>query len=465
MLDPGQPPSQTPGVETRNVGITSENAAVGQRGMSENTAAVRRGMPGASATGRYTYTWLTWFYNLYNWIRNIRDNALNLVPAGYGAAEQVVTISPYEPGAGYITIPMDTPIIPQTRGMTLFLATNEFSFQAAGNWRLSVQLTISGHNSIGSARSTNIRFFNVTLGTPGDGYEVTIGRNTGDTTITVPTLVNIPENVLDDVFRMEIGGGDNITGGDLTYVNFSINYIDRLADLVIITPEIPPSVGDDAQIWLNPDTIVGNQPGVYWANDSRASGGTTYDMEVGSPVLPVTTETRNGRSVVVSLGQAGAGGYLNVIASPIPNIVAPYTIFVVCGFDSQQNATGLFDTSVSLSDRVAIRDGNNGSTELYSITTGVIASIPNDTIGHIFAFRMQSGNHRGLISDGAGSPWQTDFTVGDNDFDYASLLTEQNSGLNAGGWVGEVIIVPTAMSDTDMNTRVALLASEWAITL
>jgi hypothetical protein len=212
-------------------------------------------------------------------------------------------------------------------------------------------------------------------------------------------------------------------------------------------------------IWLNPSNILGNQTGVFWANDPSASGGSTYDMEVKNPSFPVTTGTRNGLQAAVSLGQSGGGGQLEVIGIP-PLIVAPYTIFVVCGFDSQQNATGLFDADLSLVHRVAIRDGNNGLIELWSITTGVISSISNDTIGHVFAFRMQTGNHRGSI-DGS---WSTDSTVGDNDYDYGSLLTEINSGLNAGGWVGEVIIFSSALTDADMDWRVNKLKSDWSIT-
>lgn len=224
---------------------------------------------------------------------------------------------------------------------------------------------------------------------------------------------------------------------------------------------VDSSAAQGSFIWLNPNTIVESSPGVpsAWENDPSASGGPTYDMAVGVPVLPLTTGLRNGRLAIISAGQAGGGGFMS--SATVADIASPYTIFFVGGFDVVANAAGLFDAEVSLTNRVSMEAGTFPNSEIKVGTVGVIASEPRDNSPHVWAIRVDSANHRARIS---GGTWQTSASINTNAFDYGTVLTNINSGLNAAGWAGEVIIFSSALSDADMDWRFDQLKSDWSIT-
>jgi len=74
--------------------------------------------------------------------------------------------------------------------------------------------------------------------------------------------------------------------------------------------------------------------------------------------------------------------------------------------------------------------------------------------------RIESSNIRSRIS---GSAWQTNASASVNNFDYGVVLTAINSGLNAAGWAGEVIIFNSSLSDAEMDWRFDRLKSDLSI--
>ena len=215
-----------------------------------------------------------------------------------------------------------------------------------------------------------------------------------------------------------------------------------------------------AFVWLNPSTIVESSPGVpsTWDNDPSAGGGATYDMVIGTPVLPLTTALRNGRLTIKSAGQAGGGGFMT--SASVADFASPYTIFFVGGFDVVANAAGLFDVEVSLANRVSMEAGTFPNSEIKLASVGAIASLARDNSPHVWAIRVDSTNHRARISGGA---WQTSANANTNSYDYGTVLTNVNSGLNAAGWAGEVIIFSSALTDADMDWRFNKLKLDWSI--
>ena len=215
-----------------------------------------------------------------------------------------------------------------------------------------------------------------------------------------------------------------------------------------------------AFVWLHPGTIVESSPGVpsTWDNDPSAGGGATYDMVIGVPVLPLTTGIRSGRTAIISAGQAGGGGFMT--SATVADFAAPYTLFFVGGFDVVANGAGLFDAEVSLANRVSMEAGTFPNSEIKLASVGVIASLARDNSPHVWAIRVDSTNHRARISGGA---WQTSASATTNAYDYGTVLTNINSGLNAAGWAGEVIVFTSALTDADMDWRFNKLKLDWSI--
>ena len=234
----------------------------------------------------------------------------------------------------------------------------------------------------------------------------------------------------------------------------------KLGDSTLTTTTPIPDAGIGSDVWLNPATIVESSPGIpiTWDNDARASGGPTYDMGIGVPVLPLTTGLRNGQKAIISAGQAGGGGFMQ--SAVVPDFVAPFTIFFVGGFDAVANGAGLFDAKVSFTNRVAMHTGTFPDVEIYALPMGTLTSQPRDNNAHVWAVRIESSNIRSRIS---GSAWQTNASASVNNFDYGVVLTDINSGLNAAGWAGEVIIFNSSLSDAEMDWRFDRLKSDWSI--
>jgi len=152
---------------------------------------------------------------------------VELVPSGYGAARLDIPEA-FTLGAGWTTLPFDTQVL-FPRGVSIDLGTDTFTLLVAGVWRYSVGFSLEGHNSSNGGRVTRLRVFNVTQGIGATEFVVGIGRNVEDTSASLTVIFDAPNNT--DVYRVELGNGDDVTGGTLNASNVSLNYLDRLGNL------------------------------------------------------------------------------------------------------------------------------------------------------------------------------------------------------------------------------------------
>lgn len=218
-------------------------------------------------------------------------------------------------------------------------------------------------------------------------------------------------------------------------------------------------IAEGALIDLNPSTIV-QTLGVVdsWDNSPSALGGATYQLENGN-VDDVTVEQRNGLDVVKNAG--GGSGYLIKLPSGII-ISSPFTAFWVGGFDVNVNQSALMDSTTGApTNRLALWDNNAGGIE-FNIPTimGTFATQARDTLGHVCAIRVESGNHRARISGGA---WVTDATVGSLDWLWGASLENRDSVVLANGWNGRWIVFGSGLSNAEMDQKYDALLAEWGL--
>ena len=157
---------------------------------------------------------------------------VELVPSGYGGMGQNAAVAPFDFGAGYITVPFNTELTTDSRGVTLDPDNDLFIINISGVWRASFYLFLQGHNTSGNNRTTNLRLFNITKGTPGSSIVVPIIRNAADTVISASFITEVAPVAVGDSIRWEIGGGDAVIGGTMEIANFAINYLSELGELL-----------------------------------------------------------------------------------------------------------------------------------------------------------------------------------------------------------------------------------------
>jgi len=151
----------------------------------------------------------------------------NLTLAGYGGMDLTTPTAISLTGGAWVTLPFDTESPVVSKGITVNLSTETLVVDRAGIWRLNVGFNIEGHNEVpSSGRTIFMRLFDVTAGTPGASFPIGIGRNTADTNayICVLTAIAIAGNSI----RVEIGGGDDVTGGSLVAASFQLNHVGEL---------------------------------------------------------------------------------------------------------------------------------------------------------------------------------------------------------------------------------------------
>lgn len=148
------------------------------------------------------------------------------VPAGYGGI--------YDPGpramdlgAAYLIVNFSEAVVDSPVGVDQDFPQNGLIFESEGVWLVSIHFTLSGHNSSNAGRTTYGRLRNTTQGVNGNGIPVGIGRNQEDTNFSIVTLQQISAGAVGDVFKLQLGGGDTITGGSLVGTEFSVAHVSQ----------------------------------------------------------------------------------------------------------------------------------------------------------------------------------------------------------------------------------------------
>jgi hypothetical protein len=154
-----------------------------------------------------------------------------LVIAGYGGMDLATPTAISLTGGGWVTVPFDAeePAVP--KGVTVNLGNETLTVDTAGLWRVNIGFNIEGHNEVASGgRTIFMRLYDVTAGTPGTSYPIGIGRNTADTDVNLGGLFQIA--IAGNSIRLEIGGGDDVTGGTLVTANFQLNHVGELGSFL-----------------------------------------------------------------------------------------------------------------------------------------------------------------------------------------------------------------------------------------
>lgn len=160
----------------------------------------------------------------------------NSVVAGYFGGVQNKDIPNFNLSTGsYVTLPMESLSPLSSRGGSVNVSTNEFTFTAKGVWTVIINFNIEGFNSFNAGRNFNVRIFNVTKGTAGTGVIVGVGRNSEDVYFSSSFLGEITQANIDDgdVFRIELGAANTaITGGTLISTGIQFTHASELGLLL-----------------------------------------------------------------------------------------------------------------------------------------------------------------------------------------------------------------------------------------
>lgn len=164
------------------------------------------------------------------------DILIGLVPAGYGWGNQEAVVPFDIPGSpSFITLPFDT-VGPTgllaPRGCTFAPATETFSIDRHGIWRLDISFNIQGHNSVNFGRVFDVVIYDVTTASIAGQASVGLGRNQEDTFFSLSTMFQVVPSQVGDTFRVELGGGDAVTGGDLLFSNVALQFVSEFGSLI-----------------------------------------------------------------------------------------------------------------------------------------------------------------------------------------------------------------------------------------
>jgi hypothetical protein len=216
----------------------------------------------------------------------------------------------------------------------------------------------------------------------------------------------------------------------------------------------PPVAG--FSIWLDPNQIVDDAVNITaWPNDSGASAGAAADMTVAGAPIPISTQ--NGFPVAESVDATQK----SLVAATPFIIPTGFTVFAVGRMDSSSPNSSMIDMDATPGDRVLF---NLTTLELgvSSDDAGVLTTLVNDNLPHVFAGRFDAANHRARISGQVS--WTDDPDVSPQPWNYGKLLqTFTPNNVQVIGWIGELLVYPVPLSDADMTTVFDHLIAKWGL--
>ena len=205
-------------------------------------------------------------------------------------------------------------------------------------------------------------------------------------------------------------------------------------------------------IWLNPTNITVSAGLVTgWVNDSSASLGSTADLTQAG--ANIAESTQSGFSVVESTDAT----LKNLVAVTPFLISSGFTVFGVGRIDGTSSSiSSLIDTPVATGDRALF----GAVLTVAGDDISTLTLLTNDSLPHVFGGRFDTGNHRAKIS---GEVAWTDSVIGiAQNWNYGKFLqTFTPNNQQVVGWLGEVIVYPSALSDADTDIVFSYLTSKW----
>ena len=224
---------------------------------------------------------------------------------------------------------------------------------------------------------------------------------------------------------------------------------------VVVNPNLPVP---GFSIWLNPDTLTtlgGNVTG--WANDLTATRGTQADTNAQGAAIPESTDPTTGLAIV----EAPDVTLRSLVAATPFVISSGFTLFVVGRLDPASSGGTLVDMDTTPGDR-AIVNTSGATLTISGDDVGVITTLANDNLPHVFACRYDSTSYRARIS---GQPVWTISGVGiAQNWNYGKFLqsfTPNNQ--QAIGWIGELVVYEEGLSDVQMDALFDYYLNKWSL--
>ncbi len=206
-------------------------------------------------------------------------------------------------------------------------------------------------------------------------------------------------------------------------------------------------------IWLNPDTIVASAGNVTgWLNDGTANATDADLVQVGAAMPEAQINGAN-----VCLSADATSRYLD---ADTPNVIPDgFTIFMVGAFTTTVSASALLDAPSGA--RALVLQTGIDITIQGDATVTIFTDFPNDVLPHVFACRFEANQQRARIS-GDVDGWVDNPDVTGQSWNYGKLLQSQ-PGVQAIGWVGELIVYKSALSDLQMSSVYDALVAKWGL--
>jgi len=178
-------------------------------------------------------------------------------------------------------------------------------------------------------------------------------------------------------------------------------------------------------------------------------------MTVAGAPIPISTQ--NGFPVAESVDATQK----SLVAATPFIIPTGFTVFAVGRIDLSSPNSSLIDMDATPGDRVLF----NTTTQDLGVSgddAGVLTTLVNDSLPHVFAGRFDAANHRARISGQVS--WTDDPDVSPQPWNYGKLLqTFTANNVQVIGWIGELLVYPVPLSDADMATVFDHLTAKWGL--
>jgi hypothetical protein len=150
----------------------------------------------------------------------------NFVSVGYGGIGIDASVAMPDIGAGFTKITgFDLNLIAVPVRITQDLPNSALAFEESGVWQIYVKVTLT-FAELNAGREISLRVSNETAGIPGAvAFEYFVGRNVGGANLAFTLNAEIAEDKINDLFIIEVGGGDSFTGVTNVGTIYQTNHI------------------------------------------------------------------------------------------------------------------------------------------------------------------------------------------------------------------------------------------------
>jgi hypothetical protein len=158
-------------------------------------------------------------------IIKFKEDGLALwVAAGYGGVRLDAPTALPDLGAFWTTLPATAAVLTAPRGVVQDFANDGLRYGYQGVWSITVYFAID-HNEVTQSRSIEVRIFNATTATGSVSSPIGIARIPPITNYSVTAMVEVDAAQVGDLFQVQIGNNDILTGVTLLSYSFDASHI------------------------------------------------------------------------------------------------------------------------------------------------------------------------------------------------------------------------------------------------